>query len=498
MEREAKLIAVLSIFFLIFIPVSGQPAPPEIEWSKHFGGISFERGHSVQQTSDCGYIIVGTADSRWGGDDIYLLKTDLKGEEQWNKYFGGTRSEAGYSVQQTDDGGYILVGTTHFKGSGDIYLIKTNSDGKEEWYKIFQRESASESGYSVQQTKDGGYIVVGEAYYSHFEDKPNVNIYIIKTDRNGNEEWARDITHGLFAFGRSVQQTKDGGYIVVGATVVADSGVAMLLVKLNGSGTEQWRKIIDTAYYDWGRSVQQTYDGGYIIAGSSDVQAYLIKTDQDGDEEWSEKFGEEDAAVSGCSVQQTTDRGYILIGYRTRGEKADIYVVKTDERGEQEWIMPFDVGSEYAKGYSVQQTTDGGYILAGVATFPSKSEDIYLIKLKQPGAAGIQLVGPGNEVAFSKGPKPPPLEFVWNSIGYEKFQIQFSADRTFSERQTVTAPDPENPKLWMSKTSYQPDQAIAKEILSMAGSYGIIYWRILGSTAADETGFSETRSFRIR
>jgi hypothetical protein len=272
----------------------------------------------------------------------------------------------------------------------------------------------------------------------------------------------------------------------------------MLLIKLNGSGTEQWRKIIDTAFYDWGLSVQQTYDGGYIIAGSSHVQAYLIKTDKGGDEEWSEKFGEEEAVVSGCSVQQTSDHGYILIGNRTRGEKVDIYVVKTNERGEQEWIMPFNVESEYAKGYSVQQTTDGGYILAGVATFPSKSEDIYLIKLKQPGAARIQIIGPENEVAFSKGPKSPPLQFVWNSIGFEKFQIHFSADRSFPEPRTLIAPDPKNPKLWMCKTSYQPDQAIADEISSMAGSYGIIYWRIQGSTATDKTGFSETRSFTIR
>jgi hypothetical protein len=422
----------------------------------------------------------------------------LKGEEQWNKYFGSRRSDAGYALQQTDDGGYIILGSTHFKESSDIYLIKTNSDGTEEWYKFFGRESASESGYSVQQTKDGGYIIVGEVYYSHFEDKPNVNTYIIKTDRNGNEEWVREITHGLFSFGRSVQKTKDGGYIVAGSTVVADSGVAMLLIKLNGSGTEQWRNIIDTAFPDWGLSVQQTYDGGYIVAGSSHVQAYLVKTDKDGDEEWSKKFGEEDAVFSGRSVQQTSDRGYILVGHRRRGEKVDCFVVKTNPQGGEEWSETFEVENEYAKCYSVQQTIGGGYILAGVATFPSKSEDIYLIKLKQPGAASIQIIGPENELAFSKDPKSPPLQFLWKGIGFEKFQIQFSTDRTFSESQTVTAPVPHNPKLWMCKTSYQLEKVVVNEILSMAGSNSIIYWRILGSTAADETGFSETRSFRIR
>ena len=498
MERGAKLIAVLSFLFLIFIPVSGQPAPPEVEWSKHFGDISFERGRSVQQTSDCGYIIVGTADSRWGGDDIYLLKTDSKGKEQWNHYFGGRRSDAGYSVQQTKDGGYIIVGTTVLKESNDVYLIKANSDGFEEWTKFYKKDIAYEAGYSVQQTKDGGYIIVGEEYYSHFEEKPNANIFIIKTDSNGNEEWTRDISYGLFAFGRSVQQTTDGGYIIVGATVVSDSSTAMLLIKLNGNGTEQWRKILDTAHDDWGVSVQQTYDGGYIVAGSSDIYAYLVKTDKDGNEEWNKKIGEEGAAVSACSVQQTTDHGYILVGNRTRGEKADIYVVKTNPQGEQEWIMPFAVESEYAKGYSVKQTTDGGYILAGEAIFPSKSEDIYLIKLKQPGEARIQIIGPENDVAFPKGSTPSLVEFVWNSLGFEKFQIQFSADRTFPESQTLTAPDTKNPKLWMCKTSYQPNQTIADEISAMAGSYGIIYWRIRGSTAADKTGFSETRSFRIR
>lgn len=383
MNRGTIATIILSIIFLIFLPVSGQPAPPEVEWSKHFGDISFERGHAVQQTDDEGYIIVGTADSRWGGADIYLLKIDPKGEEQWDIFFGGRRSDVGHAVQQTDDKGYIIVGTTNTKGSSDIYLIKTDSGGKEEWSNIFEQESAYESGYSVQQTKNGGYIIVGEEYYSHFESKPNANIYVIKTDRIGNREWTRKISGGLFAFGRSVQQTKDGGYIIGGGIVDSDSGTAILLIKLNGNGTEQWRKIIGTAHHDWGVSVQQTYDGGYIIAGSSHAQAYLVKTDKDGDEEWSEKFGEEDAAVSGCSVQQTSDRGYILVGHRTRGDKVDCYVVKTNSQGGQEWSETFEVeSSEYAKCYSVQQTIDGGYILVGEATFPSKDKDIYLIKLK--------------------------------------------------------------------------------------------------------------------
>ena len=154
-------------------------------WEKTFGGTSADVGESVQQTTDGGYIITGLTHcygNGYGYSDVYLLKTDVYGVEQWSQTLGGTNYEWGYSVQQTTDGGYIITGG---KGGGngnseDVYLIKTDVNGVELWSQTFGGPDYDE-GKSVQQTTDGGYIITGTTGGWGFS-----NVYLIKTDANGN------------------------------------------------------------------------------------------------------------------------------------------------------------------------------------------------------------------------------------------------------------------------------------------------------------------------
>jgi hypothetical protein len=312
------------------------------QWIESFGGTSAEWGTSVQQTTDGGYIITGITYSGNGSGDTYLIKTDASGVEQWTKTFGSYNSDYGYSVQQTTDGGYIITGVTHSFGNGpsyegDVYLIKTDGNGDSLWTKTFGGTS-DDWGYSVQQTTDGGYIITG---FTHSFGNGGYDVYLIKTDGNGIEQWTKTFGGTIDDLGYSVQQTTDGGYIITGQTgSFGNGGNDVYLIKTDGSGIEQWTKTFGGTNSDYARSVQQTTDGGYIICGGTwsfgngNGDAYLIKTDGNGIEQWTKTFGGTKSDY-GYSVQQTTDGGYIITGITESFGNGiyDVYLIKTDGNG---------------------------------------------------------------------------------------------------------------------------------------------------------------------
>ena len=330
------LIAVLAVASLPFETASANG--PDVQWEKTFGGSGWDYGNSVQQTTDGGFIIAGGTEPFGAGSrDVYLIKTDPNGNLQWQKTFGGSDSDSGSSVQQTTDGGFIIAGGTRSFGAGgdDVYLIKTDPNGNLQWQKTFGG-SYWDEGHSVQQTADGGYIIAGYYTYS-FGEKFYSDVYLIKTDPNGNLQWEKTFDGSDWDEGHSVQQTADGGYIVAGF----------------------YRYFFD--------------DGSY-----SDV--YLIKTDPNGNLQWEKTFG----GISydkGYSVQQTTDCGFIITGFTNSfgAGSSDVYLIKTNSDGNSVWQRTFG-GIGYDEGHSVQQTADGGYIIAGDTS--AGGGDVYLIKLE--------------------------------------------------------------------------------------------------------------------
>jgi len=358
-------------------------------WEKTFGGIGNDEGYSVQQNTDGGYIVCGRTKSFGNGySDIYLIKTDGNGDSLWTKVLGGVVSERGYSVQQTNDGGYIVCGYSNSFGNGvlhDFYLIKVDGNGNQLWDQVFTQSHES-SGKSIEQTIDGGYILCG----SKRSTTNGINdVYLIKTDENGVEQWSEDYGSGSYSeIGYSVQQTIDEGYIITGVKENINQGSSdIYLVKTDENGNYLWNKTIGGVNSDESYSVQQTTDEGYIISGwtessgNGNKDVYLVKTDDNGDSLWTKTFGGT-GNDEGKSVQQTNDGGYIITGStQSFGNGGyDVWLIKTDENGDTLWTKTFG-GSNWDFGYSVQQTTDGGYIITGsTLSFGNGGGDVYIIK----------------------------------------------------------------------------------------------------------------------
>ena len=308
-------------------------------WTRTCGGTRNDDGLSVQQTSDSGYVIAGyTLSFGAGAYDIYVIKTSATGDTLWTRTYGGTRDEEGNSVQQTSDGGYIIAGYTSSFGAGsfDVYLIKTNASGDTLWTRTYGG-GGDDEGNSVRQTADSGYIVAG--FTSSF-GAGNEDIYLVKTNASGDTLWTRTYGGSGYEEGSSVEQTADGGYIVAGYTdsFGADSA-DVYLVKTNSAGDTIWTRTYGGSGSDEANALGKTSDGGYIIggwtssfgAGSRDV--YLVRTNASGDTVWTRTCGGTGIDY-GSSVQQTADGGYVAAGYTTSvGTGGDVYLIKTDETG---------------------------------------------------------------------------------------------------------------------------------------------------------------------
>ena len=388
---EMKTIGVV-LFALLFASF----VQAQQRWTRTYGGSDEDEGRCVQQTLDRGYIVAGqTASFGAGYDDFYLIKTNATGDTLWARTYGGSVRDWGWSVLQTPDTGYIILGQTSSFGAGDkdYYLVKTDASGSVVWDKTCGGTGLDE-GRSVRQTLAGGYILAG---YTTSFGAGSYDFYLVKTNAAGDTVWTRTYGGTNEDLGYSVRLTLDSGYVMVGYTASFGAGNQdVYLVKTNTFGDTTWTRTYGGIGNDVGYSAQQTSDGGYIIAGytasygAGNGDVYLIKTNSSGDTLWTRTYGGTGEDM-GYSVQQTLDGGYVVAGKTASfGQgNGDVYLIKTDSSGDTVWTRTWG-GAGVDFGNSVQQTSDGGYIVTGYTAPPAGAGDVYLIKTDANGSVSLE------------------------------------------------------------------------------------------------------------
>jgi hypothetical protein len=377
---------------LLIQSACNRTSPP---FCKAIGGANHDDGSFLIQTSDDGYAIAGLTKSFGAGSwDVYILKVDANGNLQWTKTIGGPKDDQGFSLIQTSDGGYAIAGATNSFGAGgaDFYVVKLDAKGNLQWTKTIGGKNTDE-GLSLIQTSDGGYAIAGatQSFGAGAKD-----VYVVKLDANGNLQWTKTIGGPESEKGSCLIQTSDGGYAIAGETSSFGAGeLDVYVVKLDANGNLQWTKTIGGESWDWGASLIQTSDGGYAIAGytqsfgagSGDV--YVVKLDANGNLQWTKTIGGP-ASEAGFSLIQTSDGGYAIAGYTKSFGPGDwdLYVVKLDANGNLQWTKTIGAKNKNYSKSSLIQTSDGGYAIAGFTeSFGAGEWDVYVVKLDRNGDA---------------------------------------------------------------------------------------------------------------
>jgi len=347
-------------------------------WRRNFGGYYFEFGKCIRQTPDGGYVMTGSTES-WthGGTgtdvDFVVFKLSIDGRKQWRKNLGGTGYETAYAIDASQDGDLFVCGgsDSYSHGAEDILIYRLDADGNKRWRKNLGGEGM-DIGYDCQKTGDGGCIVVGDTRsFTHGVD--DVDIIVYKLDAGGAKQWRRNLGGLGDDQGRGVWHTSDGGFIVAGITDSFTQGAKDFLVyKLDAQGRKEWRRSLGGVLADSAYAIQQTRDGGFIVAGLSYTYTHgledmlVYKMDANGQKQWRKYYGGAFYDTAN-SVHQTADDGFILVGSSTSYTHGsyDFLAYKLAANGQKQWRKNYG-GAYDDMARSVRQSFATASIIAGV------------------------------------------------------------------------------------------------------------------------------------
>ena len=366
---------------------------------KNYGGTQNERGYSVKQTSDGGYVIVGSSTSYGaGGSDLWILKVDGLGEFSWSKTYGGQGNDIGRDITQTSDGGYIITGYTKSFSSGgdmDLWLIKTDANGESclysdggtcsenssKWIKSFGT-SGNDYGNSVQETSEGDFIVAGKSGRIP-------SVFVIKTNSSGEKIWENLYGTGPGDRAQYIIERQDLGFLIVGKENANNVDDNLCLINIDTDGAEVWHSLYGGGGADGGNHISEVSGGGYIIAGATKSYGngnwddlWLVKTSTGGSMEWQKTFGGS-YTETGNYAHEKDAGGFMVTGStESIGQGLyDIWVVSTDYTGNEIYSQTFG-GNMDDKALRGARDNSGELLIIGYTnSFGNGGEDVLLIKI---------------------------------------------------------------------------------------------------------------------
>jgi hypothetical protein len=370
----------------------------QITFQKNYGTYLHEQAFSVQQTTDGGYIMAGTKSTGGMNPDIYLVRTDERGDTLWTKTYYRNYSSVARAVLETL-GGFMVAGSdviTIGPGRMDFFLMKIDQQGDTVWTRTYGG-SNDEQAFDLKPTPDGGYILCGQAT----ELSGQLSYFLVKTNSWGNRLW--DQKYGLGerdrAYGKSVQVTSDGGYVIIGYVDDVDVGISadyVYMVKADAAGSVVWTKSFDWPGAELAYDIQEVSDGYAIVGHSNSMgtggwEIFLLKTDTLGNELWTRTYGDS-SDERAYSLEKMPDNGFLISGMtRSMGAgSSDFYLIRTDSLGNTLWTRTYG-GTSSEEAWDFKPTADGGYVIGGSSySYTAGWADFYLVKTDANGYVPIQ------------------------------------------------------------------------------------------------------------
>ncbi len=376
----------------------GSDGSPSVAWNRTYGDERRQRGLSVLQASDGGFVVTGETgvDSPDDHADALVVKTGPAGDVEWVRTYGGEGYQSAAEIRAAPGGGYVLMldvraadaETNHVAAAG------LTEDGTVRWWREYEFGDATVA--DAVRRSDGGYAVVGTLS----GDAP-AEAFVVALDDAGEREWVRTYDAAASLFGRGIVEAEDG-FGLLAFTAPAAFDRSPVLVRTGPDGTERWRRRYEIRGFDVGEGLVRGTDGGFAVAGSARAvkwteyipgqperdltapDAFLLKVDAEGDRRWAETFGApgpEYASAEAAAVVRRPGGGYAFAGTRSAGWASPFWVVGTDADGECRWQRRAG-GRQYNYPFSIVDTADGGYAVAGFTTDGHPAEpDFRLVRL---------------------------------------------------------------------------------------------------------------------